>query len=564
MGWQASIEQTIKFILAQLEREACFGPQNRLPDTLQFRITYDGAEVGGHPGVIAYLIPMNLGHEVESARAAYPILFTRCKENQENLTAEFQDVVTSILATRDGEGLLYQGRVHKVDWWQSMDLASFWKQHGLTFNCGLGYCPFCPCTHKDDHDLYKWSAEEWYGWEGRPNGVLPIGLDRTVFCATHAKMRVVGKLMNLLAAESVARGTVDHWTRVVRALGVPAFKVNVTNEDGVAYKNPTTTALIGPHCDLLLDNYEQVVRESGIQNHERMADCYKSHGPGDPKLKTGPQLRACLAGFTSVAVPRRGNNEELLKLYLDNIGDHVCSECCEMEASGLQASCKTSSYNYAVTNDLCTVLRIWKAFGKVNKVIRQLDPVTEAEIEEHEQDLEEFGEAFIKQYDGCAVTCYVHMICCHSAMLLKRHGSIGMFANQGAEAAHKLIRQKLNHTGRGGGKHGKPVSLAILERHYRIEMLRLIYETKIEIEMTEADSMDTDESEEDLVLLGDSFMDLKAKCGVEDVEEHREKRKIVRAEQVTEVDGVAITFVEHTKRRQHAHKGCDIEPMQLT
>jgi hypothetical protein len=71
-------------------------------------------------------------------------------------------------------------------------------------------------------------------------------------------------------------------------------------------------------------------------------------------------------------------------------------------------------------------------------------------------------------------------------------------------------------------------------------------------------------SEEDLVLLGDSFMDLKAKCGVEDVEEHREKRKIVRAEQVTEVDGVAITFVEHTKRRQHAHKGCDIEPMQLT
>ena len=73
-GWQVDIGQLIKFILAQMKREGADveAVLRKCGGKLEFRITYDGAEVGGHPGLIAYVVPMNLGHSVESAKAAYP------------------------------------------------------------------------------------------------------------------------------------------------------------------------------------------------------------------------------------------------------------------------------------------------------------------------------------------------------------------------------------------------------------------------------------------------------------------------------------------------------------
>jgi hypothetical protein len=360
LGWQAQIEQTIKFILAQHEREtACFGPLATLPDTLQFRITYDGAEVGGWPGIIAYLIPMNLGHDVESARAAYPILFVRCKENQENLKAEFKEVADAIRRTRDGPGLTYNGRQHTVDWWQSMDLASFWKQHGLTFNCNAGYCTHCPATWKDDHDFGRWGGEEYENWEGRGEGVLPIPTCKSCFCVTHAKMRVVEKLMKLLAAEAVANDTVKHWVAIVRALGIPAFKVVEQDEDGNKHA-PTCSALIGPNCDLLLDNYEMVVRETGVSNYERASECYRRSGHGDPNSKTGPHLKACLKA-ASVPFTQSWGVAKLLDLFKENIGEHVCSGECEMSGDEVSGKCLVSGYTYSKTNDLCYLCVVYSS-----------------------------------------------------------------------------------------------------------------------------------------------------------------------------------------------------------
>ena len=44
---------------------------------------------------------------------------------------------------------------------------------------------------------------------GRGPGVLPIPLNRTVFCVLHAKMRVCDKLMKLLATEAVKNNMKD-------------------------------------------------------------------------------------------------------------------------------------------------------------------------------------------------------------------------------------------------------------------------------------------------------------------------------------------------------------------
>ena len=91
--------------------------------------------------------------------------------------------------------------------------------------------------------------------------------------------------------------------------------------------------------------------------------------------------------------------------------------------------------------------------------------------------MDRFGLLFKEIYGNANVTAYIHMTCCHAVPMLRNQPckSLGIHANQGAEAAHKSIRQLLNFTARGGGKWQKDVPLAVLERHYRILMLGTVF-----------------------------------------------------------------------------------------
>ena len=110
--------------------------------------------------------------------------------------------------------------------------------------------------------------------------ILPISIERTIFCVLHAKLRITEKLMSLLAAEAVKHNKKDHWQAVVRALGVANFKVNVEDSDGDSHA-PTITSLIGPHCECIIRNWQCIVRETGIQNWEQDQNNYRIYGSGD-------------------------------------------------------------------------------------------------------------------------------------------------------------------------------------------------------------------------------------------------------------------------------------------
>ena len=135
------------------------------------------------------------------------------------------------------------------------------------------------------------------------------------------------------------------------------------------------------------------------------------------------------------------------------------------------------------------------------------------------------------------------------------HGSIGVHQNQGVEAAHKLIRQKLNHTNRAGGRSVKQVSCAILERHYRLEMLRLVYESEVQVEMRELEGMsEADAKAGGWLQLGGNFQELMEVVGTlaVDVEEAKALRQIKRSSGVVAevVDGVNIQPIEATARKR--------------
>jgi hypothetical protein len=139
--------------------------------------------------------------------------------------------------------------------------------------------------------------------------------------------------------------------------------------------------------------------------------------------------------------------------------------------------CEISGESYTHTGRLELVKELWRKWAAVDSKLRQIEPVSEADIDQLEVDVDRFGLLFKEIYGNANVTAYIHMTCCHAVPMLRNQPckSLGIHANQGAEAAHKSIRQLLNFTARGGGKWQKDVPLAVLERHYRILMLGTVF-----------------------------------------------------------------------------------------
>ena len=119
-------------------------------------------------------------------------------------------------------------------------------------------------------------------------------------------------------------------------------------------------------------------------------------------------------------------------------------------------------------------------------------------------------------------------------------------------------RQKLNRSARGGGRYQKAVSLSILERHYRIELLRLVYEHEVKVDMVEVEAMHAEEAKQGgWVELGASFMELKEDIGELDMSEHKECRVTKRVQAPIQADmcGETFTITQDNGRRKLQHKG---------
>lgn len=87
-----------------------------------------------------------------------------------------------------------------------------------------------------------------------------------------------------------------------------------------------------------------------------------------------------------------------------------------------------------------------------------------------------FGDKFLQKYGEINVTPYLHIVICHSVMLLQRYGSISQFSQQGFEATHKWHRiVYYSSTNRDGGKgktlESKSALLQIIYKTYRLQIL---------------------------------------------------------------------------------------------
>jgi hypothetical protein len=82
--------------------------------------------------------------------------------------------------------------------------------------------------------------------------------------------------------------------------------------------------------------------------------------------------------------------------------------------------------------------RLFHNWTKIIKTLEYTHDVTQTEQATLKGQLKEFGTLWKTVIGSRHVTAYVHIVVCHSIQLLQCHGSIGRYAQQGFEAAHKV------------------------------------------------------------------------------------------------------------------------------
>ena len=164
-------------------------------------------------------------------------------------------------------------------------------------------------------------------------------------------------------------------------LGIANFKVHTQDDEGNAL-NPTVSALIGPHCDILIANYEHVVRETGMADWEQQQANFRQYGGGSLSQKLLAQLKACLR-WGGVSFAAQANTATCTQLYHEHFGNtpHECStRCPHLVASqdGSTATCPHCPLQYLHTGILLTnTLAMWQAWQGVNAVMKQVESVCE-------------------------------------------------------------------------------------------------------------------------------------------------------------------------------------------
>ena len=213
-----------------------------------------------------------------------------------NLRTELADIVTEILNTRE-EGFEYGGQTRKVEWFQSMDLSSFWKQTGLHYNAKVGFCAFCSCNFTNHFDFEKWGAVRLDS-DMHYTPILPIDKAHTCFCCMHGKVRCCEKLLTLAAASSKKAGQLANFTKAIREqCGVTCFNTTVLDDNS----SVSISSLCGFNCDRIMDGIDFVLPYFGEADYVRTAESIFHYGPDDLDSKTGGQIKkwllakACLA-----------------------------------------------------------------------------------------------------------------------------------------------------------------------------------------------------------------------------------------------------------------------------
>ena len=397
--FDAVIELAVELVQPWLKKN-----HRRLPPNLKFKITLDGRPLGGHDQVAVGLVPLIPGFKAQSSFSVLPLMIFNGKETFHNLKESLTGLAKDMERIKK-DGIIFEGEKYSITYLLCVDMSSLWKIFKGGQNAGDNFCTWCMCLKKDRHIF---DNPEFQVLRTDLLCIFPVDLTQVVFCGLHARMRVVGKMLNKLGTSLHQHGKMDAVRKLIKAVkeeaGINAFNMSLVGQKIQA------TALIGGNCTKVLKAMGRIIDKVEIPSmkgfsHEIWSSLSMRASAEDvTKTYTPAALKTHMDSFTSAYTSRYAE----LKPYIDPAG------CCS-------------------TPDTC---RCPKAFRKV--------------------------------LVASDINYYLHTILCHLPSMLDRHGALGYLSQEGFEASHKIQRQiYAKATNRDGGKwKGRTAATMILIHQY--------------------------------------------------------------------------------------------------
>ena len=381
----------------------------RLPPNLKFKITLDGRPLGGHDQVAVGLVPLIPGFKAQSSFSVLPLMIFNGKETFHNLKQSLTGLAEDMERIKK-DGIIFEGEKYSITYLLCVDMSSLWKIFKGGQNAGDNFCTWCMCLKKDRHIFTDPVFQEL-----RTDLVciFPVSLTQVVFCGLHARMRVVGKMLNKLGTALHQVGKMDAVRKLIKAVKEEAG-INAFNMFQVG-KKIQATALIGGNCTKVLKAMGRIIDRAEIPNQKAF-----SHQMWADLLWFDQAMRASAEDVTKTYTPAA------LKSHMDSFTLAYTNRYAELRPYVDPAGCCSSP-------DTCRCPR-----------------------------------AFRKTLEAGDVNYYLHTIVCHLPSMLDRHGALGYLSQEGFEASHKIQRQiYAKATNRDGGKlKGRTAATMILIHQY--------------------------------------------------------------------------------------------------
>jgi hypothetical protein len=182
-------------------------------------------------------------------------------------------------------------------------------------------------------------------------------------------------------------------------------------------------------------------------------------------------------GWASFYVKEQGNSiklscftsEERIKKFFSN---RECLSRLIRMALGPVPTRDSSNFQEKVQNyrtKATNMVALWSCF---KDIFNRLDIVhSSASIKDV---LQAFGTAFVELYGKNNVTPYIHVLCCHTGILIDKYGDLGKYNQQNVENFMNFVKATVHRgSAKGGGAlshHKSGLALAVLQRKYRLEL----------------------------------------------------------------------------------------------
>eukprot|EP01113_Clastostelium_recurvatum_P036294 TRINITY_DN5155_c0_g5_i1.p1 TRINITY_DN5155_c0_g5~~TRINITY_DN5155_c0_g5_i1.p1 ORF type:complete len:588 (+),score=112.41 TRINITY_DN5155_c0_g5_i1:205-1968(+) len=190
------------------------------------QVSFDATKIGSTISQILMVLkfPSLFPDSPHADEHIIPLGFFSGRESADNYR-KFMATLSKDIKALQTRGLEVWGREYRVEFTVGADLSAIWKMFKMSVNSDEN-CPWCfhrQAEYRDIHGAIPIQVVllSIMGHELRE--VIPV--NRWIFCALHASVRIVEKMLKMLVVQAKIKGEVQELREAIIKLGIPYFNI---------------------------------------------------------------------------------------------------------------------------------------------------------------------------------------------------------------------------------------------------------------------------------------------------------------------------------------------------